>query len=372
MIYFDHAATTPMRKEVQTAMEEYFSKNFGNPSSIHQIGQNARMALDQASYTISNILNCSPQEIIFTSGGTESNNLAIQGLCKAKGSGHIITSQIEHPSIYKTLQHLEKEGFSVTYLPVDRDGEISLKDVEKAVQEDTILISIHYTNNEIGTIQEVTKIGRIAEKHSIPFHIDAVQAAAFLDISVNKLKCTMLSLSAHKLYGPKGIGLLYKKANTALTPLFFGGGQEHQLRSGTENIPGIIGFAKALELIEEEKEKLSEHTKYLRDIFIQEIQKEIPAAFVNGPKDPEVKLPNNANICFPEHNGESLLIRLDMAGICASMGSACSSGSLDASPTLLALGLTQKEALSSLRFSFGRDNTKEEVIELVKKLKEFM
>ena len=394
MIYLDHAATTPVRKEVMEAMLPFFEENFANPNSVHQEGQKSRAALDKARISIAETLHCSPHEIIFTSGGTESNNLAIRGILQSYSNGHIIVSAMEHPSVTEAVCHFnnkklkinshsnsskispkkeEKEEkrneFEITYITPEKNGTIDPKKVKEAIRDDTQLICIMYANNEIGTIQPITKIGRIAEENGIPFHCDAVQAGS-LDLDVNKLKVTSLSLSGHKIYGPKGTGVLYVKKGLKLIPQIEGGGQEHRRRSGTENIPGIIGMAKALELIQQEKDNENKKLKELRDLFIHTLLSGIPGTYLNG--EQENRLSNNINILFQGVNAESLLLRLDMEGICVSAGSACSSGSLEASSTLLSLGLSKEESMSSLRFSLGRMNNKEELEKVIKVLKKIV
>lgn len=366
MIYLDHSATTPVSKEVMQAMLPYFCDHFGNPSSAHQVGQITRIALDNARNTLGKILHCSPSELTFTGSGTEANNLAIRGVAEAKGKGHIITSNIEHPSVKNVLKDLEMKGFKVSYLPVNKQGLLDPVQVKNALRPDTILISVMYANNEIGIIQEITKIGRIAEDNGIPFHCDAVQAAATLPLDVERLKVSLLTISAHKIYGPKGVGLLFVKKGVLLKPQILGGGQEHRRRAGTENVAGIIGMSKALELVQIDREIKNEKMKALRDFFITEILKNIPGSSVNG--DKEKRLVNNINICFPGVNGESLLFRLDMEGICTSLGSACSAGSIEPSETLLNTGLTREQALSSIRFSLGEMTTKEEVEKTIETL----
>ena len=360
MIYFDHAATTPLHTEVLESMTPFFQKNFANANSVHQLGQKSRNALDQSRLMVASILGVTPHKIIFTSGGTESNNLAIKGILDSFDSGHIILSSFEHPSVAESIKHYvqSRPSFHFSFISPDAEGFIDPKKIKAALKNDTRLICCMYANNEIGTIQSITKIGRIAEDANIAFHCDAVQAGS-LDLDVTRLKVSSLSLSAHKIYGPKGVGLLYIKKGTPLVPLLNGGGQEHRRRSGTENIPGVIGFAKALESIQHNKEIYNKNIRDLRDFFITNLQQEIPHISINGSIDN--RLPNNINICFHGVSAESLLLRLDMQGICVSMGSACSSGSLEASDTLLAIGLTKEDALSSLRFTFGSMNTKKEI-----------
>jgi cysteine desulfurase len=377
MIYFDHAATTPVKTEVLESMLPFFQDDFANANSVHQSGQSARNALDYSRLMVAGILGVSPHEIVFTSGGTESNNLAIQGMLSSFPSGHIILSSFEHPSVTETIkQYIQNHpSFSVSFIDPNNKGFIDPKDIQEALQKDTRLICCMYANNEIGTIQAITKIGRIAEDANIAFHCDAVQAGA-LELDMKKLKVSSLSLSGHKIYGPKGVGVLYIKKGLPLVPLINGGGQEHRRRSGTENIPGIVGFAKALECMQNNKDLYNKNIRDLRDFFITTLTQKIPHVSING--DMVQRLPNNINICFPGVSAESLLLRLDMKDICVSMGSACSSGSLEASDTLLAIGLTKEDALSSLRFSLGSMNTKEEVqecvsllVSLVKELRTF-
>ncbi len=376
MIYLDYAATTPTDQEVLKAMEPFFTKKFGNPSSLHMLGQKAKGELESTRQKIAEELACLPEEIIFTSGGTESDNLAIKGVLEAKGKpatekkrGHMITTQIEHHAVLHTCEDMAKRGFDVTYLPVDQNGVISLKQLEEAIREDTLLISIMTANNEIGVIQPITKIGRIANKHKIPFHTDAVQAGGTFDLKVDHLKVDLLSLSAHKFYGPKGVGLLYVRKGMRIKPQQIGGSQEMNRRASTENIPGIIGLAKALEIANKRKEDENKRLIKLRDYFIQEALKHLPDTRLNG--HPTERLPNNVNIAVGKIEGESLLLRLDMMGIACSSGSACASGSLDPSHVLLAIGLPHEIAQGSLRFSLGKDTTKSDIdktLEILKKV----
>ena len=355
IIYLDHAASTPLDPIVKKEMDSV--KTYANPSALHQMGLEAKEILNNSRNKVAKILNCKPEEIIFTSGGTESINLAIKGIAKDKG--HIITSKIEHPAVLETCKFLEKDGFDVTYLDVDENGLVNPTEVEKAIQKDTILISIMYANNEIGTIQPVKEIAEIAKKHKIPFHTDACQAG-FLDLNVN---ADLMTLNGSKIYGPKGIGILYKKKNIRLQPLMHGGGQEFGLRSGTENLTAIVGFAKALELAQKEDNKIEK----LRDYFIEKVLKEIPKTFLNGHK--KERLPNNANISFLDVEGESILLYLDHKGILVSTGSACSSEKLEVSHVLDAIGLKHDAAHGSIRFSLGKSTTKEELDYVVKELK---
>jgi len=357
-IYLDHAATTYMRDEVKEAMNPYFSDNFANPGSLHSAGLKAKAGLINARETIAKTINCKTEEIIFTSGGTESINLAIKSVASQKGKGHIITSKIEHPAVLRTCEFLETQGFSVTYLDVDETGLINPEDVEKAITKDTILNTIMYANNEIGTIEPVKEIARIAKKHGILIHTDACQAAN-LDVDVESLGIDMMTLNGSKIYGPKGIGLLYKKSNLKINPLMHGGGQESGLRSGTENVPSIIGFAKALELLQKDKAVENARLIELRDYLINETLKKIPKSFVNGPL--KERLPNNANISFLDVEGESVLLYLNEKGIFVSTGSACSSKKLEVSHVLDAIGLNHDAAHGSIRFSLGKRTTKEDI-----------
>jgi len=374
MIYLDHAATTAMDKEVLKVMEPFFTENYGNPSSLHMSGQKAKGELELARQQIAMELACQPEEIIFTSGGTESDNLAIKGVLEANGKsqnekirGHIITTQIEHHAVLHTCEDMERKGFDVTYLPVDGNGLINLQQLEEAIREDTLLISIIMASNEIGTIQPITKIGRIANKHKITFHTDAVQAGGTLDLKVDYLKIDLLALSAHKFYGPKGVGVLYVRKGTKLQPQQIGGTQEMNRRASTENIPGIIGFAKALKLANQKREEENKRLVQLRDYFIEEALKNLPDTRLNG--HPSERLPNNVNLSIGKIEGESLLLRLDMRGVACSSGSACASGSLDPSHVLLAIGLPHEIAQGSLRFSLGKSTTKAEIDQTLKFLK---
>jgi len=360
IIYLDHAATTPLDSRVKKEMDLIMENIYANPSALHQLGLEAKEILNNSRSKIAKILNCHPEEIIFTSGGTESINLAIKGIAQNKKSGHIITSKIEHPAVLETCKFLEKNGFNVTYLDVNQNGLVNPKDLEQAITKNTILISIMYANNEIGTIQPIKEISKIANKHKIPFHTDACQTG-FLDLNIN---ADLITLNGSKIYGPKGIGILYKKKDIKLEPLMHGGGQEFHLRSGTENLTNIVGFAKALELAQKENnEKLIK----LRDYFIEKVKKEIPRTFLNGHKNK--RLPNNANISFLDVEGESILLYLDHKGILVSTGSACSSEKLEVSHVLDAIGIKHDAAHGSIRFSLGKSTTKEDLDHVVKELK---
>jgi cysteine desulfurase len=359
MIYLDHAATTPMRPEILEAMIPYFSERFGNPSSLHSYGQDARMAIERAREHVARAIGATPQEIIFTSGGTESDNLAICGVLRGKsGKDHIITSAIEHPAVLETCKFVEKLGHEVTYIPVDRDGRVHPSEVEEAVQENTRLISIMHANNEIGSIQPIAEVGAIAASHGVHMHTDAVQSVGKIPVNVDDLNVHMLSISSHKLYGPKGVGCLYVRKGTKLTPLLFGGGHERGLRSGTENVSGIVGFGEAMRLAVED---FAENTRIrrLRDKLIDAVLGEISHTRLNGGK--EHRLPNNINFSFSYIEGESLVLRLNAKGVAGSTGSACSSKKLEASHVLLAIGLDPVDAHGSLRFTLGRDNTEADV-----------
>ena len=383
IIYMDHAGTTPLDPRVLEAMMPYFSEQFGNPSSIHTIGQEAKRALDDAREKVSSILGCRMSEVVFTGGGTESDNAALKGAVAAlqETGNHIITSSAEHHAVLHTCQYLENMGFEVTYLPVDSSGLVDPDDVARSITERTIVVSIMYANNEIGAIEPISEIASLVKERArsmertIVTHTDAVQAAGFLDLNIRKLGVDMLSLSSHKFHGPKGAGILCVRRGTPFLPQQLGGGQERERRSGTENIPGIVGTAVALEMAESELDYVSQHCGKLRDRIIQGIRERIPGAHLNG--HPTMRLPNNVNFSFEHVEGEPILLGLDMAGIAASSGSACSSGSLEPSHVLLALGQSADLARGSLRLTLGRDNTEEEVdyllsvlVDLVHRLRE--
>lgn len=377
MIYLDNAATTRTAPEVVEAMLPFFTENYGNPSSIYGLGSKAKKAVNAAREIIAESLGAKPEEIYFTAGGSEADNWALKAVAESyqdKGK-HIITSKIEHHAILHTCEYLEKKGFEVTYLDVDDKGKVRIEDLEAAIRPDTILISIMFANNEIGTIEPIAEIGAIAKKHGILFHTDAVQAYGQLPISVGELGIDMLSASGHKLNGPKGIGFLYIRNGLKIRSLIHGGAQERSRRGGTENVPGIVGFGVAVKRAFAHMEEKTKKEIELRDYLIQRIEKEIPYCRLNGHR--EDRLPNNVNFSFSFIEGESLLIMLDMRGICASSGSACTSGSLDPSHVLLAIGLKHEEAHGSLRLTLSEENTKEEldivvaaVGEIVKRLRE--
>lgn len=370
--YFDHAATTPVKEEVLKEMLPYFSINYGNASSIYSIGRQSKRALENARMQVAQSISCHPKEIYFTGCGSESDNIAIKGVAFAnrhKGN-HIITSKIEHPAILNTCRSLEKDGFVVTYLNVDENGFININELETAITDKTILISIMFANNEIGTIQPIKEIGEIAKKTRIYFHTDAVQAVGNVKINVEEMGIDLLSMSAHKFYGPKGVGALYVKEGINFNKLQDGGHQEKDKRAGTENIAGIVGLGKAIELAYRNFDKYNEKLSTLRDYYISQVEEKIPQIKVNG--DRKKRLPGNANISFKGIEGEALLLNLDMKGICASSGSACSTGSLNPSHVLMAIGLPHEIAHGSLRTTFGDENTKEDIDYLVDSLVEIV
>lgn len=372
MIYLDHAATTPVKPEVLKEMLPYFTEEYGNPSSVYRLAQRNKKAIDDARAVVAKNLGAQPNEIFFTSGGTEADNWAIKGMAEAlkeKGN-HIITTNIEHHAVLHTCQYLEKHGFEVTYLPVNQDGLITPEQVEAAIRPETILISIMYANNEIGTIMPISEIGAVAKRHGVVFHTDAVQAVGHLPIDVKAQNIDLLSLSGHKFYGPKGIGALYVRRGLKLPSFLHGGGQERGRRAGTENVPGIVGLAKAIDRAYQDLAAKNAKIKALRDYLIDGIYERIPYCRLNGHR--EQRLPNNANFSFEFVEGESLLLLLDMEGIAASSGSACTSGSLDPSHVLLALGLPHELAHGSVRFTLGEDNTKEEIDLVLAKLPAFV
>lgn len=361
-IYLDHSATTPVDSRVIEAMLPYFDNVFGNPSSPHSVGQDAHMALEDARQIVADLIGADINEIYFTSGGTESDNLAIKGVAyndknKAKGK-HIITSVIEHPAVLRTCEYLESNGFEATYLPVNSEGLVELSDVEAAIRDDTILISVMHANNEIGTLQPISDIGKMAHEHGIYFHTDAVQSTGKLEIDVNKLNVDLLSMSSHKIHGPKGVGALYIKKGTKVEALVHGGSHERKMRAGTENVSGIVGFAEACKLCNDNLAKEAAHMTQLRDRLIDGLLK-IDDSYLNGSRSQ--RLPNNANVRFSYIEGEGMLLLLDMKGIAVSTGSACSSASLEPSHVLTAIGLKPEDSHGSLRFSLGRENTQEEI-----------
>ncbi|MBQ3614629.1 MAG: cysteine desulfurase NifS [Anaerotignum sp.] len=366
--YFDNAATTPVREEVLQAILPYFREYYGNASSVYGIAKESKKALEKARAQVAAAIGAKPEEVYFTAGGSESDNLALRGVAEAyqKKGNHIITTKIEHHAILHTAEYLEKHGVEVTYLNVDEFGRISLEELEKAIRPETILISIMFANNEIGTIQPIAEIGAIAKKHGILFHTDAVQALGHVPIDVEKMNIDLLSMSGHKLGAPKGIGAIYIRKGVAVTPLIFGGAQESKRRAGTENIPGIVGMGMAAELAVKEMEEMTEKLTAMRDKLIRGILEQIPHSRLNG--HPTERLPGNCNISFEFIEGESLLLLLDALGIAASSGSACTSGSLDPSHVLMAIGLPHEVAHGSLRLTMDRDNTEEEIDFILEKL----
>lgn len=370
--YFDHAATTATKEEVLREMLPYFNIEYGNPSSAYSIGRKTRRAVEEARRKVAVAIGAESKEIYFTSCGSESDNLAIKGVAYAnrERGNHIITTKIEHPAVLHTCQHLEREGFRVTYLNVNSEGLISLEELENAICSETILISVMFANNEIGTIQPIGEIGSIAKKHNIYFHTDAVQAVGNVRINVEELNIDLLSMSAHKFYGPKGMGALYVKTGVNFEKIQDGGHQERNMRAGTENVAGIVGLGKAIELAYKNFDEYNEKLTSLRDYYISQVEEKIPNVKLNGHRTK--RLPGNANISFIGVDGEALLLNLDIKGICASSGSACTSGSLDPSHVLVAIGLPSEIAQGSLRVTFGDENTKEDVDYLVQSLIEIV
>jgi len=367
--YFDHAATTAVKEEVLREMLPYFLYNYGNASSIYSIGRKSKKAIEESRESVAKVLNAEAKEIYFTSCGTESDNLAIKGVAiKNKDKGkHIITSKIEHPAVLHTCQVLEKDGFEVTYLNVDKDGLIDLNELENNIRDDTILISIMFANNEIGTIEPIKGIGEIAKRKNIIFHTDAVQAVGNINIDVKDMNIDMLSLSAHKFYGPKGVGAVYIKKDVEFEKIQDGGHQEKDKRAGTENVSGIVGLGKSIKIAYKNINEYNNKIMELREYYFNQIEEKISDFKINGHRDK--RLPGNANISFNNIAGDELLIYLDTLGICASSGSACTSGSLNPSHVLTAIGLPYETSRGSLRITFGEDNTKEDIDFLVDALK---
>lgn len=372
LIYLDNAATTRTAPEVVEAMLPFFTEYYGNASTVYSLGDKSKEAVANAREIIAGALGAKPEEIYFTAGGSEADNWALKATAEAYGDKgkHIITSKIEHHAVLHTCQWLEKQGFEVTYLDVDENGLVSPEALEQAIRPDTILVSIMFANNEIGTIEPVAELGAVAKKHGILFHTDAVQAFGQVPIDVDAMNIDMLSSSGHKLNGPKGIGFLYIRKGVKIRSFVHGGAQERKRRAGTENVPGIVGFGRAVELAVATMEERCGRERALRDYMISRIEKEIPYARING--DREKRLPNNVNVCFRFIEGESMLIMLDMKGICASSGSACTSGSLDPSHVLLAIGLPHEIAHGSLRLTLGEDTTKEQIDTTVDAIREIV
>lgn len=366
--YFDNAATTRTDNQVIKEMLPFFSEEYGNPSSVYKLGRTVRKAVEEAREKIAKEINASPYEIYFTAGGSESDNLAIKGIAHAnkdKGN-HIITSKIEHHAVLETCKELENEGFEVTYIGVDKEGIIDLTELKSAIKDTTVLITVMFANNEVGTIQPIAEIGQIAKEHNIIFHTDAVQAVGSIKIDVKEQQIDSLSMSGHKFYGPKGIGALYVKKGIQFNKLINGGHQEKNKRAGTENVPGIVGIGKAIELAYANLEGNNKRIKSLRDYYLEEVKKSIPNIKING--DMVNRLPGNINISFRGVEGDALLFNLDLNGIYASTGSACTSGSLEPSHVLTAMGLKEEDTGSALRITIGKNNTKEEVDYLIENL----
>lgn len=372
MIYFDNAATTKLDDEVLKEMMPYLTNMYGNASAIYELGRESRKAVEDAREKVAKVLNCEVGEVYFTSCGSESDNTAIKGIVRAnkeKGN-HIITSKIEHPAVIETCEQLKKEGFEITYIGVDEKGIVDLEEIKRTIKPTTILISIMFANNEIGTVEPIKEIGKIAKEHEIVFHTDAVQAAGNVKIDVKDMNIDSLSLSGHKFYGPKGVGVLYVKKGIDFQNFINGGHQEKNKRAGTENVAGIVGIGKAIELAYQNLDEHNKEITELRDYFINQIITKIPNVKING--DMVNRLPGNANISFEGVDAEGLLLNLDLKKICASSGSACSAGSLEPSRVLLAIGLEKEIAKSSLRVTIGKYNTKKEVDYLIESLEEIV
>lgn len=360
-IYFDHAATTPIDGEVAKLMLEYMTDKFGNPSSIYYFGREVAKGIEKARIQVADLIGANGNEIFFTGGGTEADNWAIKGIANAnrKKGNHIITTRIEHHAILHTCEHLEKQGFKITYLPVDEYARVNVEDVKNAITDQTILISVMFANNEVGTLQPIKEIGQLARENGIYFHTDAVQAVGNVPIDVTEYNIDLLTLSGHKFYGPKGIGALYIRLGVRIEALQHGGAQERNKRAGTENVLGIVGLGKAAEIATKDMEQKITHVQALRDKLINGIQERIADSKLNG--HPQMRLPSNVNFCFSYVEGEALLLNLDIKGIAVSTGSACASGSLDPSHVLLAMGVSHEVAQGSLRITLGHDNTEEDV-----------
>lgn len=371
-IYLDHAATTYTKPEVLKVMLPYFNERYGNASSIYTIGQQSKSAVEKARKQVADAIGATSEEIYFTSGGSEADNLLITGFARAnrKKGKHIITSKIEHMAVLKACMSLETEGFEVTYLNVDENGLINLNELKKSIRPDTILITIMFANNEIGTIEPIKEIGEIARKNGVFFHTDAVQAVGNVHIDVEELNIDGLSMSGHKFYGPKGIGALYVRRGTSFEPIIRGGHQEKNKRAGTENVPGIVGIGKAIEIANANIDRYNEKLKKLRDYYVENVKKEIPNVKLNGHE--KYRLPGNANISFVGVEGEALLLLLSANGVYASSGSACNAGSVTPSHVLTAIGLPQEVVKGALRVTFGEENTKKDVDYLLNKLKVFV
>jgi cysteine desulfurase len=360
-IYLDHNATTPVHPEVLEAMLPYYKDKFGNPSSIHSFGREVKVALEESREKVAKLINADPGEIYFTSGGTESDNLAVKGTAfeNRKKGKHIITSKIEHHAILESCKFLEKEGFEVTYLPVDKYGFVDSDDLKKALREDTILVSIMHANNEVGTIQPLEELCKITKEKGAYFHTDAVQSVGKIPLDVQRLNVDMLSMSGHKIYGPKGMGAIYIRKGTRVTSWAHGGHHERSRRAGTENIPGIVGFAKAMEIAQRDMQEQSKYLKNLTETFYQKLTQTISDVILNGHL--EKRIPNTLNLSFKAVEGESIILSLDLKGVAVASGSACTSGTLEPSHVLSAMGISPEIAQGAIRFSFGRGNTMEDV-----------
>ncbi len=362
IIYLDYAATTPTRQEVIEAMLPFYQEKFGNPSSLHQLGQEARAGVEESREIVARALGAKTKEIFFTSGGTESDNLALKGVALARRDegNHLITTQIEHHAILETAHFLEKQGFEVTYLPVDKEGLVDPADVKKALRKETILVSVMHANNEVGTVEPIEEIAQVVKETSDAyFHTDAVQSIGYLDVEVEKIGIDLLSLSAHKFYGPKGVGAIYLRQGVRIFPHSHGGAQENNRRAGTHNVPAIVGLGKAIELVQKEKPEERKRLKELRDFLVERIVGEHPETFLTG--HTEKRLPHNASFIFPGVEGESIVLALDLEGVAISSGSACSSGATRPSHVLLALGFSPDEARCCARFTLGKETSFEDI-----------
>ena len=372
-IYLDHAATTPVHAKVAKVMAPYFSRDFGNPSTLYSYGREAKGALEEARAKVAQLIGAKqPEEIVFTSGGTEADNFALCGVAWAnqKKGNHIITTSIEHHAVINVCKFLEKRGFKISYLPVDKDGLVNPMEVKRAITEGTILVSVMHANNEIGTVEPIEEIAEIVKEKGIYFHTDAVQTVGHLPINVDKLKVDLLAMSAHKLYGPKGVGALYIRKGTKIVPFLYGGEQENKRRASTENVHGIVGFGEACSLAQKDMAKEEKRQVYLRNKLIEGILKKIEQSRLNG--HPEKRLPGNVNLSVEGVEGESMLLQLDLAGVCASSGSACTSSILEPSHVLTAIGISPEVAHSSLRFTLGKDNNEEDINYVLKVLPEIV
>lgn len=368
VIYLDHAATTPLDTDVLATMQPFFNARFGNSSSIYALGQESRAALDRARSEVARVLRCHPSELIFTGGATESDNLALSGVAWAARLAaphgpppHVVTTAVEHSAVLETALWLERQGFAATVVPVDGNGVVTVEAIAAAVRPETCVVSVMYANNEVGVIQPIAAIGAMLRERGIPLHTDAVQAAGSLPLAVEELGVDLLTLSSHKFYGPKGVGLLYVRKGVPLAATHLGGGQESGRRGGTENVPGIVGFAAALTRAEAIRDDYAAYCAALRDRLVAGLQRSLPGVALNGPSDPALRLPNNANVRFEGVQGETVLLNLDMEGIAASAGSACTAGKSEPSHVLEAMGLSAEATRSSVRFSVGRTNTPEQI-----------